>query len=121
MIQSESGGTVGVVIVLGIFVAYGIFHVRHWRSIRRLKRLYKQADIRMVGGPFDGVLLDYHTGGHKWPPKPQVFHHLWVEEQNHFVPHVYERTEEGTYHFSRTLPPVQQVLPSFPSEGSGMA
>ncbi len=97
---------VGVVVVLGIFVAYIIFHVRHWLHDKRVKRLYEQADIRMVGGPFDGVLLDYHTGGQKWPPQSPVVYHLRVEEESHSVPHRYERTEEGEYRFSGMLPPV---------------
>ena len=42
---------VGVVVVLGIFVAYGLFAVRQRRHTKRLKRLYEEADIRMVGGP----------------------------------------------------------------------
>ena len=100
------GSIVGVV-ALGIFVAYSFFQVREMRRIKRVKRLYEEADIRMVGGPLDGVLLDYATGGFKWPPQSPTVHYLWVEEERHYVPHVYERTEEGEYHFSRTLPPVQ--------------
>ena len=101
------GSIVVVVVMLGIFVAYGLFHVRGILDTRQVKRLYKQADVRMVGGPFDGFPLNYEKGGWRWPPKPSVLYYLWVEEENHYVPHRYERTEEGEYHLSKTLPPVQ--------------
>ena len=106
---------VGVVVMLGIFVAYGLFHVRGILHTRQVKRLYEQADVRMVGGPFDGVLLNYVKGGYKWPPMPLVYYYLWVEEERHYVPHVYERTEEGEYRLSKTLPPV----PHHPADAGG--
>ena len=86
VIQSESGSIVRLVVALGIIVAWGLFAVRQRRHIKRLKRLYEEADIRMVGGPFDGVPLNYDTGGDMWPPTSTVIHHLRVEGENHFVP-----------------------------------
>ena len=85
--------------MVGIFVAYGVFYLVHWSHTRRVKRLYKQADIRMVGGPCDGVPLDYAAGGHKWPPDSVVVLGL----------HVYELSGEGEYRFSRTLPPLRDL------------
>ena len=107
MIQSESGGTIVVVVVVGIGFALLLYPVlRHRRRGKRLKPLFKEADIRMVGGPLDGAPLDYLDGGSRWPPKSEVILSQWVEEQNHYISHIYERTEEGEYHFLRTLPHV---------------
>ena len=72
MIQSESESVVGLVVVISIIVALGLLQVRNVRHDRRLRRLYAEADIRMVGGPFDGATLDPVRGGHEWPPKSAV-------------------------------------------------
>ena len=98
-----------VLAALGVvFVWLGLSVVRDIRNDSRLRRLYEEADIRMIGGPLDGRTLSPTNGGNKWPPDPEVVVHAWVEEENHVVRHIYERTEEGAYHLSRTLPPVQE-------------
>ena len=115
MIQSESESVVGLVVVISIIVALGLLQVRNVRHDRRLRRLYAEADIRMVGGPFDGATLDPVRGGHEWPPKSAVV--FYLEEEDHFVRHVYVRTDDGDYHLSKTLPPVKGILPGFPLGG----
>ncbi len=109
---------VGLVVLVGIVVALALLQVRNMRHDRRLKRLYVEADIRMVGGPFDGVLLDPVRGGHDWPPRPAVV--FYLEEEDHFVPHIYVRTEEGDYHLSKTLPRVKGTSPGFSGGGGGI-
>ena len=79
---------------------------------RRATRLYKKADIRMIGGPVDGDTLNPGIAGYKWPPDAELVIHARVKKDElptggwsyHMVQHVYERREDGAYHFSRVLP-----------------
>ena len=87
--------------VVGVSVVAAYCHLQD----RRLRRLYEEADIRLIGGPFDGRALYPGNTGNKWPPDPELVIYTMIE--SHTVRHIYGRTEEGAYHFSRTLPPVQ--------------
>ena len=51
MIQSESESAVGLVVGISIIVVLSLLQVCNVRHDRRLRRLYAEADIRMMGGP----------------------------------------------------------------------
>ena len=103
-------------LILAVMGAYFVvmsvgFVVTHSLD-RRATRLYKKADIRMIGGPVDGDTLNPGIAGYKWPPDAELVIHARVKKDKlptggwsyHIVGHVYERTEDGAYHFSGVLP-----------------
>jgi hypothetical protein len=98
-----------VLAAMGLFVAVlsvGEVVARYLdRRLRRLRRLYEEADIRLIGGLWDGRTVDPEVGGHKWPPPPEI--RITTTVTGDAETHIYQRTNEGAYRFSRTVPGVQ--------------
>ncbi len=63
---------VGLTGALLLLPAFGV-----WRVDRR----YREADIRLVGGPFDGVQAEPFHGGFQWPPPNTFFCYRVAESE----------------------------------------
>ena len=62
----------------------GVFFIpmlHEWLRNRRLDRRYEKADIRFVGGPFDGQSVNRRDGigGIKWPPPDTLMSYRRIE------------------------------------------
>ena len=107
-----------LVAAVGLLFLPRLFHVL---SHRRLDRRYEVADIRMVGGPFDGRRANRHDAMNDWPPPSSTACYRRIEsagEKARWMVSIYELRESHNrkleYHFeseriSNHPPPYQTV------------
>ncbi len=76
-----------------------------WRSGQRLDRRYEKADIRLLGGPFEGERVDRYHAGDRWPPHKVLRYHRWSDETQ-YLESVYRLDLDGAWRFEgeRSVP-----------------
>ncbi len=87
---------------------------------RRLDRYWKNANIRLIGGPFDGVRVDRQHGRDQWPPPETLLYDRFVETEDPESPQwfvsEYSRDEPtGEYRFRKEI---EAEDPPMPFHGS---
>ena len=86
-----------------------------WRKGRRLDRRYEEADIRLVGGPFEGEQVDRYHGGDRWPPREELLYYRVDEKQ--YRESVYRLDADGAWRFeeerSWPAPPERPLYDDF--------